>query len=417
MGPNVADASDPDVGSRLWWALRRHLGVLVLTTLLTVTVAVAMAPTDDESEEYEAASLVVAERLDGIRPEHLPRMATAIFAGNTVATETVRRAGLPLEPEQLVPHHARVEIVEDTVVVRVVGTASQAREAAAISTVAAEVLVEELNRLGPDVGVFFVQETASAPDLATTQLGRPSPMILGLLGGALLGLGLVSLGVLWRRPVIHADEALSRVDAPLVGLLERRRAGHADTVGGLAGGLALVDELYPRRREVQVLVAASRPAVRSQVGATLATLLATAGAVVVVPARDRAGRRAARHLRQIPEVHLLEGAAGAREGDLPTRHLQPIPVVADGHPGVRLRLPASVRPVLIVPEGIPARQLDRVVRWLRPQQLRGVVWVAGRGGVVAGLLRRLPSRSRTGVVVAPAPAEPTPLVSAERSPQ
>jgi hypothetical protein len=385
---SVASPAGPDAVSRLWWALRRYAGVVIGATLLTA-VAVAVIAPPAEGDEYHAAALVVAQELDGVRAEHLPRMAEAIFSGNNVAQETVRRTGLPIRSDELVPDHAWVEVVEGTVVMRVIGAAEDPRLAASIATTAAETLVDELGRLGPGVGAFSLQETAPVPEEPAPQPRHIPPFLLGLVGGAVLGVGLAFLLLVLRRPVIEVDEALEIIDDPLIGVLELSRAGHFDDVEDVAGGIALVDELYPRRREVEVLVAANEATTRSQVSVALARVLATLGPVLFVTSRDRAGRRARRFLRSVENVQLLDAAEERSAGLQQVQGHRPLPVVADGHPSVRLMLPSSIRPVLVVREGISAQRLRRAVRHLQPQQARGILWVASRGGPATGILRRL----------------------------
>jgi hypothetical protein len=390
-----ASAAGPDAVSRLSWALRRYAGVVVGATVLTALLVQLIAP-PAEPEEYHAPALVVAQQLEGVRAEHLPRMAEAIFSGNNVAQETVRRTGLPIRSDELVPDYAWVEVVEGTVVMRVLGAAEDPRLASAIATTAAETLVDELNRLGPGVGVFALQEPAPVPEDPAPRPRRIPPALLGLVGGVILGVGLAFLLLVLRRPVIEVDEALALIDEPLVGVLELSRGGHYDPIEDVSGGIALVDELYPRRREVQVLVAANEEATRSQVSMALTRILATLGPVFVVTARDRAGQRAARVLQGMDNVRLLEDPGESSPAYQPTQSVRPIPVVADGHPSVRLMLPSSVRPVLVVREGISAQELRQAVRHLQPQQARGIIWVASRGGVGLGFLRRFLSGRHGG---------------------
>lgn len=401
----MAETRTSDAVSRLSWALRRYLGLVVglaLATAIAVTVVAPPAPAD----EYETTALVVAQRLDGVRAEHLPRMAEAIFSGNSVARRTVAETELEIRPEELVPDHARVEVVAGTVVMRVVGVSVDPRLAADIANEAAAALVDELGRLGPGVGTFALQESAPVPQDPAPRPLRIPPSLLGLLGGAVLGVGAAGLLLVLRRPVIDVDAAIELVDGPLLGVLDLSRAGHFDDPEDVAGSVPLADELYPRRREIQVMAATSNAHVRSQVSVLLTRVLTTFGPVLLVAARDRAGQRAARFLRAVPGVRLLTDRGDGSPSDPPTA-IDPIPVVVDSRPSTRLTLPTSVLPVLVVAEGVPEERLRRAVNHLRPQQAQGVVWVASRGGVARGLVRRLlagPPRERIG---GPVPADET----------
>jgi hypothetical protein len=406
----VAESAGPDAVSRLWWALRRYVSVVVAGTLLTVLVAVTLSP-PPPPEQYHASALVVARELVSVRAEQLPRLAEAIFAGNNVGQRTVREVDLPIRAEELVPTYANVEVVEGTVVIRVIGMAEDRRLASTIANESAEALVSELDRLGAGVGTFALQERAPVPLDPAPQEVRIPPTLIGVVAGLILGTGLAFLLLVLRRPVIDVDEAVAVVDEPLVGVLELSRSGHFDAVENVPGGVALVDAIYPRRREIQVVVGANDPMVRSQASVILAQVLATVGPVVVVTSRDAASRRASRFLRGQPNVRLLQDHQDAPPVDERDR---PIPVVADGRPSVRFALPSTVQPILVVREGIPLHQLRKAARHLQPQQAQGILWVANRGGPGIGLLRRLLGRRvkpRPGRHASPSAAKAARLAS------
>lgn len=385
----MAERRDPDAVSRLAWAFRRYLG-LVFGLILLMVVLVAVLTPAAPADEYESRALVVAQRLEGVRAEHLPRMAEAIFTGNNVARQTVAETDLEIRPQELVPLYAEIEVVEGTVVMRVIGRSVEPRLAADIANAAAQALVDELERLGPDVGSFALHETAPVPQDPAPGPMRPPPLLLGLLTGVIFGLGGAGLLLVFRRPVITLEEAVDRVGAPLTGVLELSRGGHFDALEDVPASVPLADELYPLRREVNVVVAANNATTRSQVSVALARVLARSGPVVVIAARDRAGRRAARLLRNIPQVRMLGPQAASRTLDQSARgHEGPVPVVADGRPGTRFALPTSLEPVLVVAEGVPEQRLRRAVSHLQPQRPRSLVWVAPRGGMVRGFVRRL----------------------------
>jgi hypothetical protein len=405
-GPVVADPSGPDAVSRLWWALRRYLAVVVGATLVVTVMVTSVAP-GPEPDEYHSVALVVAQELEGIRPEHLPRLAEAIFTGNNVAQQTIRELDLPIRPEDLVPDHARIEVLEGTVVIRVIGVSQDPRTAADVANAASEALMEELDRLGPGVGTFALQERGAVPSGPVPRPMRIPPLLIGLMGGAVLGVGVAFLLLAVRRPVIDVDDAVAVVDQPPVGVLELSQAGHYDRLEAVAGSAPLVDEIYPQRREAVVIVGAHGSATRSQVSVQLVRMLAMLGPVAVVPARDRAGRRAERYLRGVANVRVLKAPTDAprREGRSkappmqepadapvlarPTQSTSSIPVVSDGRPSVGWVLPATARPVLVVREGTSRQQLRKAIRHIQPQRPRGVVWVANRGGPIMGALRRM----------------------------
>ena len=104
-----------DAATRLGWALRRALPLLLGLCLLGgvgVTVAVERA----QEESYVAPALVVVATLGEkaeLRSfaEQLPHYAQAVFADGGVAERAFINGRLPIEPDVLVRDYVRVEPV------------------------------------------------------------------------------------------------------------------------------------------------------------------------------------------------------------------------------------------------------------------------------------------------------------------
>lgn len=216
---------ESDAVSVFRWGLRKYAWLVVcsMVALGAVVPAVIAGATPDR---YEAAAQVGPTtdiRLQNLDP--LPRLAETVFRNGAVAA-AVRQAFDPPLPasDPIIP--GRVELVapQDNLVFTVLGRGSSSAVATDVANVAAGTLTDQLNHYDQAVGRFAVQSSATPPARRLARLGLPAAVGAGILGGLLLGVGLVTALVVWRRPVIDAAAAERVVGVPVISMLELTRS-------------------------------------------------------------------------------------------------------------------------------------------------------------------------------------------------
>lgn len=177
--------------------LRRGWGVLsIIGALAMVLTSLILWP--PSTPTYRAEALVVSRQL-GMPADEIPDLMATAFVTSTVAERAVQQ-GLPFEPASLIPDHAQLEIVSDTVAARVVGYAPDRQMAISTANATADAFVATLNEAAPGLVSFAVQERAD-------RAGRAKPTGPGIGGQpqllsvfALLGLGLLLIVRIARTP-------------------------------------------------------------------------------------------------------------------------------------------------------------------------------------------------------------------------
>lgn len=371
----MSDAGE-NVAARLWLATRRY-ALVVLTSVVALTAAaVFSAREEDARPRYEATAVVVATDLK-IRIEGLPKFAEAVFSGGSVAENAAR--SLPFDPVTLMREKAEMEPFENSVVFELRGLDDDPVTAARIANEVAEAFVDELNKAGPTLGTFAVQDSARPPPEPVDEPSLLVPVALGLIGGAALGLGVVVLLLLVRRPVLLPSDAEAAASAGLVADLVVPRRGLPDaTMQPPPGTAALARVLFPDRAGLAALVSAGDPAARSRVAVLVSLLLARSGPVQMVTSKA-------------DEVARAVAATGVVVIDeVPGREVWSVgPVVIDGPSEYDLPVlhPPNARLVLVVRSGTRQSQVEAAAREFLPGDLTGVVFVR------RGRLRRLLPRA------------------------
>lgn len=382
--------TDDDAASRLGWGIRTYWPWLVLAFVLTTLLALSGPGNTLLSSErrYEGSALVVATQLQ-IKPEQLPRAADAIFNGGTVAQRVTEQLDEPIVASDLIPDHVRLEPLTDTIVLRVIGRNEDPKVAAELANLTAGAFVEELNKIGEGVGIFKVQDLARPPTRLPARTRALVPGLVGALGGVGLGLGLLTLFLLVRRPLLTVAEAAAHAGTSSGALVDLPaklpRTGLApETVGGLA----LVGRLlWPDDVGVGAVVGVRRAYdLRVQVVRLLALAYARRTNVyLIAPGSERVDDLAA-SLTSQPNVRVLRDWFVNRiETSGP-----PPEMGADGIVLMSLSaldfdvpqlLPRSGRVVLFVPEGTPARAVEAATQQLPPDLIVGVVLVRRRRAI------------------------------------
>lgn len=213
-----------DVLERLRWAFRRYAWLVAGTMAVCLSLGWYVASILDQQVRYQATALVVANTVE-IAPGQLPRFAAAVFSSGAVAERVVRELNLGLDPRELIPLHVAMDPVPDSIALLVHGTSYDATESVELSNAAARHFVQELNRAGPGVGTFSIQDAARSPlEIASS----PSPQVAGAasaVAGILLAVAMAALMVGLRRPLLTAGDAVAALGLPFLGTLSIRRDG------------------------------------------------------------------------------------------------------------------------------------------------------------------------------------------------
>lgn len=380
-GADAGRVSEPDVVNRLHWGARRYFAVLVVTVLAAVALSISR-PANGGDRMYEAAALVVATTLE-INSLQLPRTVDAVFNAGSVAESVSSELPYAGPPNRLIPDIIRLEPLNDTIAVRVVGRSAEPSVAADLANVAALSLVAELNRLGPGVGAFALQDRARLPSAEDDDSSVLAPLAVGVMSGGALGLGLVGLLLLMRRPVIEGDEAAAVVGAPLLVSLELpRRSRSVDILESVSGLSLLAKQLFPGEQRLCALVGIGADTrVRLEVMGLVAVLLGrTRSAYLVVPVPDHRGL--ADRTASAPNVRVIDswflppmnsrdpGAAPPADGET---------VVLFGLSAQKFdvpqMLPAGIRSLLFVTQGLRRTELESAAGQFGPGGVDGIVFV------------------------------------------
>ena len=220
LGSTGERGRKPDEGDALavlGWGLRHYVWIIVLSVLtlgIAVPVLVERTPETYEAEAQVGPSAEL--NLQNIDP--LPRLGESLFRNGSVAEAVRQSFDPPLRPsEDVIPRRVRLVTAQDNVVLTVVGTASSAEAAAGLANVAAETLAEQLSVYDESVGSFTIHRRAEPPGRPVTRIGPVAATGFGALGGLAVGLGIVGLLLVRRRPVLTLDGAEAATGALVLG--------------------------------------------------------------------------------------------------------------------------------------------------------------------------------------------------------
>ncbi|MBA2455079.1 MAG: hypothetical protein H0V48_00840 [Nocardioidaceae bacterium] len=216
----------------LSWGLRRYAWlVLLFVAGIGVLVPVMEARA---APVYEAKAVVAVKgALELPNLDSLPKTGDLVFRSGAVA-DSVRFA-LELPPSAAVTP-SKVELVagQDIYGFEIIGRSTDAETAATTADVAAAAFVIELNELV--VGEFFIQNSAGVPTNSVQPLGGDYVAIaIGIIAGAIAGIGAVALLLVIRHPVVDAASAEDVTGAPVMGRVGiptgRSRVDEQDVTG------------------------------------------------------------------------------------------------------------------------------------------------------------------------------------------
>lgn len=404
-----------DAGARLWWGLRTYGWLFSLIVIGVVGLSLVVGPkTLGTKKDYRASALVVASDLV-IKPDGLPRLAEAVFEAGSVAENAVISGTLPFEANELIPRKAELVTIQDTVALEVVGIDRDPAMAARIANSVAQALVNALNKAGPRLGTFILQDTARPPKDPEVVASRELALAVGGGAGIALGLGIVALLMLVRRPVLSPAEAGSLAGAQVLGILTMPKVGASKAINPvLVHGLtAFVVRLDLGRDGMCAIVSCGGgdETVRSQLSFLVARLLSRRRSVYLVRGHGEKTARAYESFETGPNMIVVE--------ELPANQTWQAPIVIDGPSSKEFDLPqvlpASARVILVIREGTRFTSVESAVDQFLPGDIAGLVFIRQRrvfpfGTPSAGAAR--PARDAVFEEPSEAPVEPpTPVAS------
>jgi hypothetical protein len=387
-------AERPSHGQRLLWCLRHYAWVLVVCILALAAAPLMLAPA---VPTYQADALVVARELT-MSPDALPALAETVFDGGAVEASVTADPAVQDDVE-LIPDRLSVEAAEDSIALVVQARDANAATAVRMANLAADSFTLELNRAGVGVGEFVVQARAILP---TQPLTQPRPEVraaFGALAGLALGLGIIALLAVMRKPVITFEEVEAAAGVPLLGTVQLRRrwrAGYAEPLG--VPGIARVTRgltNLPSSRLLLVGPATSTDSSDSWIRDRLFVMIGAAlsgvrrmrfeGPSHLVGAIQRLGA----DRRELPGGRHPAGDAG-RELVL-MHHASPLELIDPASNGVSV--------VAVAQRGVPQRALRDLAAEYAGGGLLGVVLVDVRPGGqrAGGKPVRAPAASRAPV--------------------
>jgi len=276
-----------DAISVLRWGLR-HYTALFVACVISVAVIIPLLIAQGGTR-YDASALVVAQRLD-MDLTALPRYAEATFGNGEVARAAAVQLGGNAQEGSVIPGQVSLQAEQDSIVLQVVGHADSAQGAADLANTAAAAFVAQLNLPGEGVGTFNVQSEAVPPAQPVARLaGTPVALAVGLAAGVFLGLALVSLLLVLRRPVLDAADAAELTGVPVLGTvtLLRMRPRQLPAAGEVSGLVPACRRLLAMHPEIVLLMHAGKSeALRRQLCVAMARVLGRVRPVRLVAAPE-----------------------------------------------------------------------------------------------------------------------------------
>jgi len=395
----------PQYGSTILWCLRHYSWVLIACLLAGAAAPLLLGP---GTARYEADALVVARQLSA-RPETLPQLGASIFGDGAVAAAVAADPSIGGSPSGMIPDRLDVVAAKDSVVMVVQGFDTDPVVAAHMANLAATAFVDELNKPGAGVGQFAVQTQATVPFEPETLLPTRTRAALGGLAGLALGLGLVALLGVIRRPVITARHVMDVTGVPLLGTVQLPRTRHGRYAGPLGiRGIANVTRWLANLPPGRLLLISTRSA-----DALRHRLFVMIG-VALWSLRTMRFDGPSNLVEAIQEHCAQHRHAGRRVERGPDRTDEL--VLVDGGSAFELVDPASsgVSVAAVAPLGTPRRRLRALAAEYTDGGLFGVVLIDVRLAAQRTASRRA-RRARAAEAAGPSKAPARPVRERERA--
>jgi len=363
-----------DAVGMLRWGLRRYRLVFLVCVLLGGALGPLAAL--QRNVPVEAEALVVAQRLD-MDLTALPRYGQAVFNNGEVTRAVTAQLGSDAGYEDVIPDRVQLVAEQDNIIFRVLGRDTDPKTAADIANTAAKTFVNTLNGPGAGVGTFTLQSPATAPAARADTPDALLAIPIGLGAGILLGLAVVCVLLVARRPVVDPVDAEEATGVPALGsvVVPRTPKGRIARPEDLAGLAPVCRRLLALPTPIVVLVSRPRDErVRQQLSMALATVL-----------------QRVRHLRFVgpPDLRELVGEPQAPSRPQDARPveggtLSSLTLVDSNEPLDLVQPPESTATVLVVWEGIGSAALRAAVTEHLGGSAEARLLMIRRGGKVSG---------------------------------
>ncbi|MBA2695804.1 MAG: hypothetical protein H0U62_08190, partial [Actinobacteria bacterium] len=309
-----------DVFGALAWGLRRYAWLVVLSI---VVIGVLVPFGLSRSAPVYEAQAVLAPNQQVVIPslDALPRYGEVVFFSGAVA-QAVRDAYGLAATTPIIPDRVELVTEQDNVAFTVIGRADNPSEAADLANIAAVAFSRKLNQTSEAVGTFIVLSGAERPVAAEPTLaGGALALAIGVLGGLIIGLALVVLLVVLRRPVLDAEAAQEVTGAPVLGRVTMPGGPGGVTAGDVRGVAGLCRRLLADASSVVLFVGPKKSAaLRHRLTPVLTSLLSRSRSVVASRGGEQdlttqwglEARRNGRKTRNVPgtpktELVLVDG--------------------------------------------------------------------------------------------------------------
>lgn len=223
-----------DVFRTLRWGLRKYAWVIVLCT---VAVGVVLPLLQAQQDDVYEAKATVQYRGELLVPsvDVFPRVAQTVFNSGPVAANVRDTLGLN-DGAAVIPQ--RVELVDeqDNLLFTIIGRDGSPETAQKLADNAAAIFAQQMSSTPLAEGGFTQLTPTELPARPVASLtdGKLA-LVTALVAGAIAGVGVVVLLLMWRQPVLDAATAEQALGAPVLGrvrLPHRRRAiGRGDAIG------------------------------------------------------------------------------------------------------------------------------------------------------------------------------------------
>lgn len=360
-----------DVFTALGWGLRKYAWVVVLLTVLVgVLVLFLLSRGTDNYQAQAQVSPLETLKLPNLDP--LPRLGDSVFNNGAIADAIRTDQKLP-RSSSVIPSQVELIAAQDNLIFTVIGHNADPQTAQHLANLAASTFTAELNKLDKPVGKFFILRQADLPAVPTATLaGGRIAIAVGLIAGAIAGVGIVALLLVIRRPVLDASGASEATGAPVLGRI-RLPVGRGTTGDGEVAGIAPLCRGLLASPSRQVLLA-SPPQGADQLRQLGVAMSAFLGEIrrVRTGSDDAAGPSA--EIMSASEYALDTGPSASGSAN------QPALISADGswHDQI-VSLPDMALTVLVVPEGIALRSLRESAAEYFTGGPAGIVFVGSPG--------------------------------------
>jgi capsular polysaccharide biosynthesis protein len=340
-------ASGTDALGVLRWGLIRYSWILAACLLVGAALAPLVAL--NSGGVAEARALVVAGRIE-VDLSAIPRYGEAVFNNGAVEEAVATEFGAG-EVGEIIPDRVSLVAEQDSIVFGVLGRDPDPQTAADIANAAAATFTDALNSAGAGVGTFEVQTEAQVPPEPQPSLGTVYAIPVGIVAGLVLGLAVICVLLVLRRPVIEAQDAEDLTGIPALGTVAvprtaRGRFARPEEFDGL---VPVCRRLLTLPTPTVVLVSRRRDEeMRMHLAVGLVGILRLAGRIQFVGPRRLGGDD--------------EGGTGQAAAGRTAESGAPRLTVVDGGDLISLvQPPESTATVLVVREGISSSALRSAV--------------------------------------------------------